>query len=142
MKLKITAQTLYQQFRSIYPQLKAKLETVEALEVEIKKVTRNSDQNRRLHTMLGDLARQCDINGQRFSVDVWKRLCVAAWLREQNERPMMIPSLDGNGVEVIYEKTSRMTVEQCASLITWVQAYGDEQGVKWSAPKWMEELER
>ncbi len=94
--------------------------------------TRNSEQNALLHACLTDIAKQVDWHGKRLSVDIWKRLCTAAWLREEGESPEMIPALDGKGFDVIFERTSTLSVKQCASLCTWVQAFGDEKGVQWT----------
>lgn len=96
--------------------------------------SRNSDQNRKLHAMFQDLERQVKWHGQELPAGVWKRLCTAAWLREEGERPAMIPALDGIGVDVIFERTSKLSVKRCASLITWVDAFGAEHGVSWSDP--------
>ncbi len=105
------------------------------VEVVVRKPTRSSDQNRRCHAMLADIARQAEWAGQKFTAEIWKRLCVAAWLRECGGKPMLIPSLDGNGVDIIFERTSKLTVKQMASLIEWLFALGAELGVNWSDPE-------
>lgn len=112
--------------------LEAVREAREGMAVTISDPTRNSDQNALLHACLTDIAKQVDWCGKRLSVDVWKRLCTAAWLREEGESPEMIPALDGKGFDVIFERTSKLSVKQCASLTTWVQAFGAEKGVQWS----------
>lgn len=91
---------------------------------------RNGEQNKLLHAVLSDIARQVEWHGQKFSVDVWKRLCTAAWLRENNQKPMMVPALDGYGVDVIFERTSRLSKKQCAELTEWCLAFGAEHGVE------------
>lgn len=102
--------------------------------VDIKEPTRNSDQNARLHAMLTDIARQVEHYGRKWPAGVWKRLTVAAFMREQDEQPLMIPALDGVGVDVIYEKTSQMGVRQMARYIDWLFAFGAEKDVRWSDP--------
>lgn len=97
--------------------------------VEIKPPTRSTDQNAMLHACLADIAEQVEWKGLKFDVVVWKRLCVAAWLRECGEEPEMIPALDGRGFDVIYERTSKMTVSQMTSLIEWCLAFGAQNGV-------------
>jgi hypothetical protein len=57
-----------------------------ALEVEVRPERRNDPQNRRLHAMLGDIARQLDWAGSKREVDVWKRLLTSAWLRARGHR--------------------------------------------------------
>ncbi|WP_349573097.1 recombination protein NinB [Azotobacter salinestris] len=93
---------------------------------------RTAEQNARLHALLTDISRQVEHAGRKWNVLIWKRLCTAAWLREIGENATMIPALDGNGFDVIYEKTSKLGVKKCASLIEWVQAFGAEHQVRWT----------
>jgi hypothetical protein len=93
---------------------------------------RTLDQNKKCHAMLADISRQIKHYEQTYSVDVWKRLCVAAWLRECNEQALMIPAIDGYGVEVIFEKTSKLGTKKMAGFIEWLYAYGTNSGVIWS----------
>jgi hypothetical protein len=104
----------------------------EGMVVEIKEPTRSLEQSAKLHAMLGDVAAQVEWHGMKLHKDIWKRLCTAAMLRELGESPMLVPSLDGHGVEIIYEKTSTMGVRMMAALIEWVYAFGGEKGVLWS----------
>ena len=97
--------------------------------VTLGRPTRNNDQNARLHAMLSDLAKQVEWHGQKFTGEVWKRLCVASYLRENNESPILVPSLDGNGVDIIYEKTSKMSKKVMSELIEWVSCFGAENNV-------------
>ena len=100
--------------------------------VTLGRPTRNNDQNARLHAMLSDLSKQVEWHGQKFTGEVWKRLCVASYLRENNESPILVPSLDGNGVDIIYEKTSKMSKKVMSELIEWVSCFGAENNVVWS----------
>jgi hypothetical protein len=100
--------------------------------IVIKDLDRSSDQNRALHAMLTDIARQVEHAGKKWDVLIWKRLLTAAWLRDGGETPQMIPALDGHGFDVIYERTSKLTVKQCSSLLEWIQFFGDEHQVRWT----------
>jgi len=91
--------------------------------------SRNDEQNRKFHAQMKDLAAQVSWHGQKLPAGVWKRLVTAAWLREEGERPIMVPALDGIGVDVIFERTSKLSVKRMASLITWVDAFSAEHGV-------------
>lgn len=101
--------------------------------VQMSEPTRNADQNALLHAALTDVAKQVEWCGKKLSIDVWKRLTTAAWLREEGESPEMIPALDGKGFDVIFERTSKLSRKQCASLIDWIHAFGAEHRVQWSA---------
>lgn len=102
--------------------------------VTVTEPTRNSAQNARCHAMLADISRQIEHYGRKWPPGVWKRLTVASFMREANEQPLMIPALDGVGIDVIYERTSSMGVRQMANYITWLLAFGAEHGVRWSEP--------
>ena len=97
--------------------------------VTVRPATRSGEQNALLHAALTDIAEQFPWKGQSLTVDTWKRLCTAAWLREIGESPELIPAIDGKGFDVIFEKTSQMTVGQMTSLIDWVLAFGAQNGV-------------
>jgi len=98
--------------------------------IKPKKITRNQRQNALLHAVLTDISKQVKWHGQLLDVVTWKRLCTAAWLREKNEQPQLIPALDGKGFDIIFERTSKLSVKDCADLCTWCIAFGDEHNVK------------
>ena len=93
---------------------------------------RTLEQNAKLHPMLGDISKQVAWQGMKFNPVVWKRLVTASYLREIREHPMLIPALDGSGVDIIYEKTSKMGKKKVAGLIEWCYMWGAENGVIWS----------
>lgn len=100
--------------------------------VEIKEMTRTLEQNALLHGQLTDISKQVEWYQQKFNLNVWKRLCTYSYLREERESPLLIPALDGNGMDVIYEKTSQMGVKQMIGLIEWNYAFGSEKNVIWT----------
>lgn len=97
--------------------------------LEVKPQKRSSPQNARLHAMLTELAAQCDWCGQKLPMEVWKRLCMAAWMREERQSPQLVPALDGNGVDIIYERTSKLSKDECGRLMEWIEAFAAERGV-------------
>ncbi len=119
-----------------YQAVKPLLLAEHTLELTIKPATRSSEANARLHAMLTDLSKQIEWAGKKRSVDVWKRLATAAWLRATNEQVEILPALDGHGIDVIYEPTSRMSGKQVSSLMEFIEAWGTEAGVRFSAPEY------
>lgn len=99
------------------------------LVLEIKPERRSSPQNRLLHAMLTELSKQVEWGGQKLPMETWKRLCMAAWMREEKQSPQLIPSLDGHGVDIVYERTSKLSKDECGRLIEWVEAFAAEKGV-------------
>ena len=94
--------------------------------------TRSSEQNAKLHAMLTDIAKEVEWAGKKRSVDIWKRLVVASWLRAEGEAVEYLPALDGHGVDIIFERTSRMSKAQLSGLIEYMHAWGAEKNVVWS----------
>ena len=106
------------------------------------RVNRNLEQNAKLHAMLSDISEQITWHGKKLSADIWKRLCMAAYLREIGNSPQMVPAIDGNGFDVIFERTSKMPMSRTKTmkdsdpvfneLIEWVDAFGSQNGVVWA----------
>lgn len=108
------------------------LDAVQAGQTRVVSVTREKrtgPQNRMLHGLLQQVSKAVPWAGQHRDVTTWKRLMTAAWLRATGESPEVLPSIDGKGIEVIYEPTSSMDVAQLNSLIEFVQAWMSEQGI-------------
>lgn len=108
------------------------------VKITISEPDRSDEQNRKLHACLKDVAAQVVHHGMKFDVSTWKRLCVAAWLREAGKNPQMIPAIDGQGIDVLYEQTSKLSMKKCAELILWIEAFGTEHGVKWTQADYWE----
>ena len=109
------------------------------LTLVIEKQTRSSAENRLLHSLLGHISETKEWAGKRRDIDTWKRLLVAAWCRAINEPVELLPALDGNGVDVVYRKTSKLTRKECAELIEYIFAWGADNDIVFpeaGEPKW------
>lgn len=101
------------------------------LVLEIRKATRSTEQNRLLHSRIGDVAKHVPWAGNKRAPEVWKRLLTAAWLRARGESIEILPALDGHGVDVVFRHTSELTVAECVELSDFIMAWGDEHSVPW-----------
>lgn len=90
---------------------------------------RSTDQNALLHALLTRVAQQRQWAGQWLSVEDWKRLVTAAFVRAQGRTPRILPALDGAGVDVLYRRTSRMSKKEMTDLIDWLHWWCAENGV-------------
>ena len=94
--------------------------------VRIAPQSRTLDQNALLWCLLSDVARSKPM-GRRHTAEVWKELfCHACGHAVQfeiglNDQPFPTGF-----------RTSKMSKAQMADLITFILAWGDEQGVRWS----------
>lgn len=100
------------------------------LELEVRKATRSSKQNRLLHAMLRDIALQKEWAGARRDAEVWKRLMTASWCRAKGEHVEILPALDGHGVDIVFRRTSQLTRAECADLCDFIAAWCADQGVE------------
>lgn len=100
--------------------------------VTVQEPTRSLEQNSKLHAALSDIADQIEWHGERMDVDDWKRLLTAAWARAESQQVKLVPALDGNGFDVLYRRTSRMSKSEMSNLIEYLHAWGAEQGVKFN----------
>lgn len=116
--------------RELWDKAKPLLMDGHRLVMEIRQETRSDKQNRMLHAMLGDIARQVEWAGKRRDADTWKRLLTAAWLRGRGESIEVLPALDGFGVDVVFRHTSKLTKAECAELCDYIGAWCAENGVK------------
>lgn len=97
--------------------------------------TRTSPQNRLLHALIADIAAQVEWAGAKRDAEVWKRLLTAAWSRVHGQHVEVLPALDGHGVDLVPARTSKLTKAECADLCTFIEAWGAEHGVRFTAPE-------
>ncbi len=97
--------------------------------VTIEEPKRGLAQNSAYHAALADIAEQLPWHGKTLSVLVWKRLTMAAWLREKGEQPELIPALDGNGFDIIFEHSADLTIPEMSELLDWTLAFGAQNNV-------------
>ncbi len=126
--------TVFATFRLSTPMVrqaccKAVLGAPEGMVCEIKEDARNLQQNAAAHAALQDIADQMQWHGKTLSVLVWKRLTMASFLREIGHQPELLPALDGNGFDVVFERTSKLGKKQFSAWLEWIYAFGTQNGV-------------
>lgn len=99
------------------------------LRLSVKRETRSTAQNARMWAMLEDVARQVEWHGRKLSKEDWKHVFSASLKRQD-----AVPGIDG-GFVVLGQSTSKMTVGEMGGLMTLMEAFGAEQGVRFSAPQ-------
>lgn len=101
----------------------------DGMRVEIKERKRSLDQNAKLHSLLGDIAKQVPWAGKKRDTETWKRLMTAAWLRARGDQVEFLPALDGHGVDVVFCRTSDLTIPEVSELIEYINAWVVENQV-------------
>lgn len=127
------AQQGHMALMGLWAQIKAHLMAGQQLVIEVKEKTRSTEQNARMWALLTDVSRQVDWYGQKLTAEEWKDVFSAS-LKKQKA----VPGLDG-GFVILGQRTSKMSVREMADLMTLIEVFGAERGVRFSAPEWMEE---
>ena len=96
--------------------------------VRISPPSRNLDQNAALHARIGEIAKAREWAGKKWDLDTWKRLLMGAWCRATGQAVVMLPALDGMGVEIVFRRSSGLTKAECSSLLDWINAWESGNG--------------
>ena len=115
--------------QTIWPLVKANLIAGRRMTIEVKPETRSLAQNARLWAMLGDVSKQVDWQGRKLSPTAWKHVFTAALTKQD-----VVPGIDG-GFVVLGKETSKMTRAEMTELQELMEAFGAQQGVRFSAPE-------
>jgi NinB protein len=97
--------------------------------VTIKPPARGLDINAALHAKLGEIAASREWAGKRWDIETWKRLLVAAWSRATGQALVMLPALDGAGVDIVFRRTSAMTQAEVRELLAFIEYWEAETEV-------------
>jgi hypothetical protein len=107
--------------------LKPRLLQGQRITLSVEEERRNNRQNALLHATLADIASRREWAGRKWEAEVWKRLLTAAWMRTRGEQLVVVPALDGHGVDVVFQRTSRLSKADMAELIDFIQAWEAQQ---------------
>ena len=91
--------------------------------VKVTEPTRSLEQNALLHAELQELVgrKWC---GMTLDVRQWKRLMTLAWMRATQQGGVLyVQSVDGQGMDVIYQRTSTMSKAEMSELIEYIKAW-------------------
>lgn len=96
--------------------------------VRIAEPKRTTEQSDKMWAMIGDIARSKPL-GRRHTPDDWKAIAMNACGWECQ----FIEGLDGRPFPKGF-RSSNLSKSQMSALIDWLQAFGDENGVRWTDP--------
>lgn len=105
--------------------------------VEFKLETRTDRQNRLLHALFADIARQAEFAGKKRSVEQWKQILVLGHGIATKEECEIV-QIEGEAV-ALRESTAKMTKRRMASLLEYVLAYAATEGIELrESRQWMD----
>ena len=118
--------------KQIWPLIKSSLMAGHRVVVEIKPETRTLAQNARLWAMLTDVSKQVNWYGRKLSEEEWKHVFTASLAKQD-----VVPGIDG-GFVVLGKSTSKMTKPEMSELQQLIEAFGAQQGVRFTAPEYVD----
>jgi hypothetical protein len=101
---------------------------------EVREPRRTLPQNDKMWSLLTDVA-VSKPGGRVLKPGQWKALFMDALERETNNSAFgsrWEPSLDGHGVVNLGHKSSKLRKSEMSDLIAFIEAWGSENGVRWS----------
>jgi hypothetical protein len=118
--------------QQIWPLIKNQLMAGHRMVVEVKPETRSLAQNALLWATLDDISKQVDWYGRKLSPEEWKHVFTASLAKQD-----VVPGLDG-GFVVLGKSTSKMTKPEMSELQQLIEAFGAQQGVRFTAPEYVD----
>lgn len=116
--------------KNIWPKVKEALAAGRKLTLEIKPVSKSREQEEKYHAIIGDIAKQAQHMGAKWSAEDWKRLLVDQYLKDAGlNGSKIIPSLDGAGIVQLGMQTRKFTKEQASEFVEFLLAWSAENGI-------------
>lgn len=107
--------------------------------LEVRPETRSDRQNKLLHALFCDVARQAEWMGKKRSPEEWKLLFVSGHSVATKQGADLVPGLEGEFLN-LRESTARMGKARMASLLEYVMAWAIDHGVELrEARQWVDQ---
>jgi NinB protein len=117
--------------KHLWPKVKQSLSDGKQLTLEIKAASKTRDQEQKYHAIIGDIAKQAQHMGAKWSAEDWKRLLVDQYLKDAGlNGSKIIPSLDGAGIVQLGMQTRKFTKEQASEFVEFLLAWCANNGVE------------
>jgi hypothetical protein len=116
---------------SLWPKVKAALAAGRKLTLEVKDASKSREQEEKYHAIIGDIAKQAQHMGAKWSADDWKRLLVDLYcVEKQLPNGKVVPSLDMTGIVQLGMQTRHFTKEQASDFVEFLLAWCAENGIE------------
>lgn len=119
--------------QSLWPKIKSTLQAGKKLSLEIKPEKKSRDQEEKYHAMIGEIAKQAQHVGSKWSSDDFKRLLIDQWASETNRKlGRLVQSLDGDRIVQLGMQSRKFSKEDASEFIDWLEAWGATNGIVFS----------
>ena len=116
---------------NLCPKVKAALAAGRRLTLEVKDASKSREQEEKYHAIIGDISKQAQHMGAKWSAEDWKRLLVDQFVREIGlTGGKVIPNLDATGIVQLGFQTRNFTTGQGSKFIEFLFAWCAENGIE------------
>jgi hypothetical protein len=117
--------------KHLWPKVKEALAAGRKLTLEIKPASKSRDQEEKYHAIIGDIAKQAQHMGAKWSADDWKRMLVWQHCKDnQLDCGKVVPSLDMTGIVQLGIQTRKFTKEQASEFVAFLICWCDQNGIE------------
>ena len=122
--------------QTLWPRVKEALQSGKQFDLDIRPASKTREQEKKYHSMIGDIAKQAQHLGSKWDAESWKRLLVDQFCRENDIKTgSIIPNLSGDGIVQLGFQTRNFTKEQAIEFVEWLTAWAAQNGVELHEPK-------
>jgi len=117
--------------KHLWPKVKQSLSDGKQLTLEIKPASKSRDQEEKYHAIIGDIAKQAQHMGAKWSAEDWKRMLVWQYCKDnQLDCGKVVPSLDMTGIVQLGMQTRKFTKEQASEFVSFLICWCDQNGIE------------
>ena len=118
------------QMRQLWDKIKTSLDGGAELVVDVRLVSRSSEQNAMFHVIISQISEQAEHAGCKWDVESWKRLLVDAYLSEKGKRVgRVVPNLTADGIVQLGKQTRSFSPLQASEFTEFCMAWAAQNGV-------------
>ena len=115
----------------LWPKVLVALDAGRKLTLEVKDASKSREQEEKYHAIIGDIAKQAQHMGSKWSAEDWKRLLVDKFMREHWQSDLtIIPNLDSTGIVQLGIQTRKFTKEQASEFVEFLLAWCADNGIE------------
>lgn len=115
----------------LWPKILAALNAGRKLTLEVKEASKSREQEMLYHELIGQIAKQAQHLGAKWSAEDWKRLLVQDFCKEKGlSVGKVIPNLSGDGICQLGFQTRHFSKEQASEFVEWLYAWAANNGVE------------
>jgi len=115
----------------LWPKVLVALDAGRKLTLEVKDASKSREQEEKYHAIIGDIAKQAQHMGAKWSAEDWKRLLVQEFCKQAGfENGQIIPNLAGDGIVQLGRQTRNFTKEQASMFVEFLLAWSAGNGIE------------